>query len=67
MGSGEQEDNLMEKWEYRIILRKLPLMEIEMKRIGEEGWELCAILREQRMFDEALLYYFKKPVKINEE
>lgn len=42
-------------------------MDYQMKRIGEEGWELCSVLREQRMFGETLLYYFKKPLKINEE
>jgi len=48
----------MTRWEYRIIQRELT--EVELNRLGEEGWELVAKERfVQRKIHHK--WYFKRP------
>lgn len=45
-------------WQYRAIPRSRQLEEVELNRIGRDGWEMCGVLVKS---ESRMTYYFKKP------
>lgn len=52
----------MSKYEYSLLKKKLNDQEFvvfEFNKLGEEGWEMCGVLRG----DEGVVYIFKRKLK----
>ena len=51
----------MKKWEYKIItvysLDKISVINIELKNLGEQGWEMCGISSAEYHYSKI---YFKR-------
>ena len=51
-------------WEYRILTDRGRMGRVtadDLNRVGEEGWELVAVLRDPASTEPQINYYFKRP------
>lgn len=53
----------MKKFEYTTVVEDHPVPReslIRLNRMGEEGWELCAVVWTTQIYRVSIVYYFKR-------